>query len=104
MIENVFKISRGDEKAIEKVILDENLQYIHMVFGKDEGLPVHVSNSDVYMTIIRGNLTIGLNDQEDHEYAAGHVLKIPVKTRMHVRNLHETVLELIVVKAPAPQV
>ena len=79
MIEHVFNISRGDEKAIEKVILDENLQYIHMVFGKDEGLPVHVSNSNVYMTIIRGNLTIGLNDQEDHEYAAGHVLKITRK-------------------------
>jgi quercetin dioxygenase-like cupin family protein len=104
MIEHVFKISRGDEKAIEKVILDENLQYIHMVFGKDEGLPVHVSNSNVYMTIVRGILTIGLDDHGDHEYAAGHVLKIPVKTQMNVRNLHNTVLELIVVKAPAPQV
>lgn len=104
MIEYVFKISKEDKKTIEKVILDENLQYIHMVFDKDEGLPVHVSNSNVYMTIVRGILTIGLDDQEDHEYAARHVLKIPVKTRMHVRNLHDTVLELIVVKAPAPQV
>lgn len=103
MIENVYKISTGDEKAVEKVIFDENLNYIHMVFNKNEGLPEHFSNSNVYMTVVRGLLSIGLGEQDIQEYNAGTLLKIPNNIKMNVKNLHEDTLELIVVKAPAPQ-
>jgi len=103
MIEKEYKLSNSNEKAIEKVIFDENLHYLHMVFNKDEGLPEHLSNSNVYMTVIRGRLSIGLNEQETHEYEAGTLLKIPFQTKMNVKNLHSETLELIVVKAPAPK-
>lgn len=103
MIENVFSMSTSNEKAVEKLIMDENVHYIHMVFNKDEGLPEHFSNSNVYMTVVRGRLSIGLAEQEIHVYPAGTLLKIPVDTKMNVRNLHEETLELIVVKSPAPQ-
>ena len=104
MIEKVFKLSTSDDKAIEKVIFDENINYIHMVFNKDEGLPEHFSNSNVYMTVVRGKLSIGLDDQEINKYNAGTLLKIPFNTKMNVGNRDKEVLELIVVKAPAPQV
>lgn len=103
MVEQIFKLSRNNEKSVGKVIEDDNLHYLQMVFNKNEGLPEHFSNSNVYMTVIRGVLSIGLDDQEIHEYEAGTLLKIPFKTRMNVKNLHEETLELIVVKAPAPQ-
>lgn len=102
MVEKIFKLSRGDDKAVEKVIFDENIHYLHMVFNKEEGLPEHFSNSNVYMTVVRGTLSIGLDNQEIHEYEAGTLLKIPFKTKMNVKNLHSDTLELIVVKAPAP--
>jgi quercetin dioxygenase-like cupin family protein len=102
MIESIFKLYKGDEKTVEKVIFDENLNYLHMVFGNGEGLPEHNSNSNVYMTVIRGVLSLTLGEQEVHEYAAGTLLKIPFDTRMNVRNLHDETLELIVVKAPSP--
>jgi len=103
MTEQVFKFSTGDEKAIEKVVFDENINYIHMVFNQGEGLPEHFSNSNVYMTVIRGTLSIGLNEQETHEYGTGTLLKIPFNTKMNVKNLSSGTLELIVVKAPAPK-
>ena len=103
MIEKEYKLSTSNEKAIEKVIFDENLHYLHMVFNKSEGLPEHFSNSNVYMTVIRGKLSIGLDEQEIHEYEAGTLLKIPFQTKMNVRNVHDETLELIVVKAPAPK-
>ena len=59
MIEQIFELARGNEKAVEKVVFDENVNYLHMIFNKDEGLPEHFSNSNVYMTVIRGKLTIG---------------------------------------------
>ena len=103
MIESVYELAVTDEKSVRRVILDENLHYIHMVFPKGEGLPEHFSNSNVYMTVVRGMLSIGLDDQAAHTYSAGTLLKIPFKTKMNVRNLDDAVLELIVVKAPAPK-
>jgi len=102
MIEKIFNYSTTDEKAVEKIIMDENINYIHMVFNKNEGLPEHFSNSNVYMTILRGILSIGLDEQEIHEYTKGDILQIPYNTKMNVRNLHDEVLEMIVVKSPAP--
>ncbi len=103
MIEQVFTLSRGNEKAVDRVIFDDNLHYLHMIFNKGEGLPEHLSNSNVYMTVIRGRLSIGLNEQKIHEYGSGTLLKIPFQTKMNVHNQHNETLELIVVKAPAPQ-
>lgn len=103
MVEQVFKLTKGNEKAVEKIIFDDNVHYLHMVFNKDEGLPEHFSNSNVYMTVIRGTLSIGLDEQEIHEYGSGTLLKIPYQTKMNVKNLHTDTLELIIVKAPAPK-
>jgi len=103
MIEQVFSLSRGDEKAVERVVFDENVHYLHMVFGKGEGLPEHYANSNVYMTVVRGTLSIRLNDQEAHRYEGRTLLKIPAGTKMNVTNQEEDTLELIVVKAPAPK-
>ena len=102
MIEQIFQLSKGNEKVVEKVVQDDNIHYIHMIFNKEEGLFEHFSNSNVYMTVVRGKLSIGLDDKEIHEYESGTLLKIPVNTKMNVKNMHESTLELIVVKAPAP--
>ena len=104
MIEKVFHFSTGNDKAVERVVFDENVHYLHMVFNQGEGLPEHFSNSNVYMTVVRGSLSIGLGDQDIHEYPKGTLLKIPFNTKMNVKNLRDETLELIVVKAPAPQV
>ena len=103
MVEQIFKLASGNEKAVEKVIFDEHVHYLHMVFRQNEGLPEHYSNSNVYMTILRGQLSIQLNDQDVHMYGAGSLLKIPYQTKMNVKNLHTDTLELIIVKAPAPK-
>ena len=103
MVEQVFRLYKGNKKTIEKVLLDENINYMHMVLNKTEGLPEHFSNSNLYMTVLRGRLSICLDDQEVHEYEAGDLLKIPFNTKMNVKNLHDETLELIVVKAPAPK-
>lgn len=104
MIEQTFKMSTGNEKVIEKIIQDENIHYNHMILNKYERLPEHFSNSTVYMTVLRGILSIGLDDQEIHNYEAGSILKLPFNTKMNVINNNEQVLELIVVKAPAPKI
>lgn len=102
MLEQVFKLAVGNEKVVEKLIADENIHYFHMLFKNGDGMPEHFSNSNVYMTVVRGKISIDVNEQGIHEYEAGTLLKIPIQTKMSVQNLHDETLELIIVKAPAP--
>jgi quercetin dioxygenase-like cupin family protein len=100
MVEIVYKI--GDTQGIQKVLLDENLHYIHMLFAQGKGLPEHLTGSNVYMTVLQGTLSIQLDAETERAYGAKTLLKIPQGTRMNVNNRHAETLELIVVKAPAP--
>lgn len=104
MIEQVFKLSTGNEKVIEKVLFDENIHYLHMILNQNEGLPEHFTNATLYMTVVRGTLYLKLNGEDPNEYENGTLLKIPVNTKMNAKNLYPKTLELIVVKAPAPKV
>ncbi|HWQ51945.1 MAG TPA: cupin domain-containing protein [Terriglobales bacterium] len=103
MIEQVYSLAKGEGKAVERVLLDGNIHYLHIILPQNDALPEHFSNSNVYMTVLRGTLSIGLGEEEIHEYAAGTLLKIPADTKMNIKNLGEKALELILVKAPAPK-
>ena len=103
MIEEIYKLYQGEMKTIEKVLLDENLHYLHMVLPQDGSLPEHNTNSTVYMSVIRGTLSISLNDNEIQDYKEGTLLKIPFNTKMNVNNRYPDTLELTVVKSPAPK-
>ena len=103
MLENIFKFATGDEKLIEKIVEDDPVLINHMILPKGEGLPEHNSNSNVYMIIIKGNMTLKLNDQEPHGYTTGQIINIPYKTKMNVNNFDDPVLEFFVVKAPNPK-
>jgi quercetin dioxygenase-like cupin family protein len=102
-IEKVYALYQGSEKTVEKIIQDDNLDYIHMVFNQGEGLPLHYSNSNVYMTVLQGTLSINLDEQPVHKYDSGTLLAIPYHVQMNVRNEDDALLELLVIKAPAPK-
>ena len=103
MIEKAFEFYTGDEKTIERIVMDEHIHLMHMVLPKGDSLPEHYTNANVYMTVVRGTLSISLDDGEKTEYAAGHVLNIPEHTKMDVKNFYDETLELFVVKVPAPK-
>ena len=53
MIEKVFAMSTRSEHVIEAVLTDEYITYMHMVLLKDEALPTHYTNANIYMTVFR---------------------------------------------------
>jgi len=103
MVEKEFKFTLSDEKVIEKLIEDDNIAINHMVLRKSEALPEHYSNSNVYMVVTRGQVTLQLNDQDEYTYPTGSIINIPYKTKMNVFNQHHAVTEIFVVKAPSPK-
>ena len=99
----IFKLTQTDDKTVERLIVDENIHYTHVILKSGDGFHRHVSDSNVYMTILRGTITLELNEQEAHSYSAGNLLNIPKGTNMLLENRHESVLEIFVVKSPAPK-
>lgn len=103
MIEKIFSFTVSDTKLIERIIEDDNAAINHMVLAKGDALPEHYSNSNVYMIIIRGIITVKLSDQDEHIYSAGNILNIPYDTKMNISNQNDDILEFFVVKAPSPR-
>ena len=103
MLEKIYGISTTNEKNIGKVIDDDHIVINHMVLPNGEGLPEHYSNSNVYMIIVRGNMTLKLDEQEPHQYTIGQIVNIPYHIKMNVNNFDEDILEFFVVKSPNPR-
>ena len=60
MIEQRFQYSVTGDKTMEQVIKEERLHINHMVLPKGEAFPQHVANATVFMTVLRGQLSINL--------------------------------------------
>lgn len=102
MIEKIYNFANTDKKVIEKVVDDEHINLVHMVLNNGESLPHHYSNSNIYMVIVRGNMSIKLDDQDFKIYKKGDILNIPFNTSMNVTNKDEPILEFFVFKSPHP--
>ena len=103
MIEKQVQYTVSQEKVIERLIEDDNVAINHMILRQGEALPEHHANSNVYMIVAHGEVTLALDEQEPHAYPAGSIVLIPHRTNMNVSNQGEAVLELFVVKAPSPK-
>lgn len=103
MIEKVYDYTLGNEKTIERIVADKNVNINHMILNKGECLPEHYSNSNVYMTVIRGTVTLTLNDKPSETFKTGKIINIAYNTKMNVCNTEDEVLEIFVIKAPAPE-
>lgn len=102
MVERQFVYTQAEKKVIERIISDDNLDLNHMILPKAEALPEHYSNSNVYMIVVRGTITLKLDEQDEHDYPQGSIITIPYKTKMNVYNQSDDPLEFFVVKAPSP--
>ncbi|HBP37621.1 MAG TPA: hypothetical protein DD640_02565 [Clostridiales bacterium] len=103
MIEQLYNFTRSDSKIIERIVDDEYVAINHMILNRSEALPEHNANSHVYMAIVQGSITLQLDDQAAHTYAAGSIIAIPYKTKMNVSNQDLETLEFFVIKAPSPR-
>lgn len=103
MIEKLYSYKNSDAKLVERIIDDENVNVNHMIFQKGGALPEHYSNSNVYMIVIKGAVSLQLGEQEAHEYPRGSIINIPFDTKMNVSNGQPELLEIFVIKAPSPK-
>jgi len=98
----LYHFQSTESKLIEQIVNADEVQINHIILPAGEKVPEHYSNSNVYLIIIRGTMTITL-EGEPRRYSRGHILFVPYRTRMLIENHDGETLEFFVVKAPHPQ-
>jgi len=104
VVEKVYKFNSTDQKLIEKIVNNQNVNINHMVLPRGERLPVHNPNSDVYLIIINGAMDIALQQQKPARYTASSIINVLFGIKMDIRNSQSEFLEFFVVKAPISEI
>ena len=102
-MEKVYHFNQSAEKLIEKILDDDVAMINHMILNQGEALPLHDSNSNVYMIIVRGAVTAQLGENPAKRYGHGNILNIPGKIKMNISNADAEQAEFFVIKAPSPR-
>lgn len=102
-MEKLYIFKPSDTKLIEKVLDDDEVMINHIILNQGDSLPEHDSNSNVYLMVVRGAITLQLGENPQVEYAHGTIVNIPGGVRMNISNGREDQLEFFVVKAPSPR-
>ena len=103
MMEKVYSFNQSADKLIEKILDDDVAMINHMILNQGEALPLHDSNSNVYMIIVRGAVTAQLGENPAKRYEHGNILNIPGKIKMNISNADAEQAEFFVIKAPSPR-
>ncbi|ABR55489.1 conserved hypothetical protein [Methanococcus vannielii SB] len=103
MIEKVSKFGNSNEKLVEMPVNTDDIQIRHVILPKGDFMPKHISNSNVNLVIVSGEMSITLEEQEQINYGEGTILSIPINTKMLIQNLNSDLLEFFVLKAPHPK-
>lgn len=102
-MEKVYKFNQSAEKLIEKNLDDDVAMINHMILNQGDTLPKHDANSNVYMIIIRGIITVELAGNPATSYEHGSIINIPYGTTMNISNRNSEQAEFFVVKSPSPR-
>jgi len=103
MPEIVYGYSTKNDKTFEKVVEDDQLAIHHIVLNKGDDVPQHVTNANVYILIIRGELTIGFAHKETRTYKVGQLVNVPFRVEMNMINNADAPAEFFVIKSPSPR-
>lgn len=102
-MERSYCFSSTPEKRIEKIIDDDVVMMNHILLNKGDFVPRHRSNSNVYLIVVNGSISLVLEGTREVEQQAGHVISIPYGLDMEISNRQDAQLEFFVVKAPSPR-
>lgn len=103
MNEERFSYTQTDDLTLERIIDDERVNINHIVVPPGECVPVHVSNSWVHKIVVRGTLSLSLEDKPFNDHPVGSIVAVPFDHKMDIRNRGTEVLEFFIVKAPNPR-
>ncbi len=100
-----FSFSTGDQSIRERVVDQPsrwNMLIAHVVLPAGESVPSHPTDSEAFLTVVRGTLTLDLDGLAETRHPRGSVLYLPKGAPMAPRNDGSDVVEFFVIKTPHP--
>ncbi|MDL2238221.1 cupin domain-containing protein, partial [Christensenellaceae bacterium OttesenSCG-928-K19] len=91
------------KKLVEKILDDDVAMINHIILNKEDALPEHDSNSNVYLIVVHGAIDVRLGDSPSKRYEKGSIINIPGKIKMNISNADAEQAEFFVVKASSPR-
>ena len=98
MIESIIPITASDEDVFENLITKNSLAINHVVVPPGKIFTAHMTESEVYIIITTGTLTVNLNNQPDQSYGQDNMVSIPKGVMSGISNQGDVLTELFVVK------
>lgn len=98
MNKQVFTYTKDATDIFENVIRDENLMLNHVIIEPGKHFPKHPTDALVYIMIIRGELSIQLEDDEKEVFGVGYAIHIDKGVESTLSNESKEKVELFVVK------
>lgn len=89
-----------DEKLIEKLIKHEGVEINHMVLPGGETIPGHETANDIFFIILRGEISVQLNNEKWRKYRSGQIVELPKGIRMELKNEGTETYEMFIVRVP----
>ncbi len=97
-MEKVYQYTITDQELMENVFKDEKLLMNHVIVPAGKVFPKHPTDAIVYALIIRGELSVTIEDNALKTYRAGQLVNIPKGANTELGNRGDEPLELFVVK------
>lgn len=92
-----------DSKLFENLIDRDEVMINHVVVPAGGGFDGHPTDSNVFIQVRHGEITLTFADGSSQRYGPGQLVEIPYRMFLKIDNLGTVPLELIVTKAPNPK-
>ena len=101
-MEKAYDYEVHDVSVVEKVVDTKDVSIAHAIVKEGERFPTHNSNAIVQIIIVKGELGIRLNNEDEKNYKKGNIIQIPFDFKMEISNSGKGSLEFFAIKAPSP--
>lgn len=98
------QMTMTDEKLFENLVDCDEVMINHVVVPAGDGFAGHPTDSNVFIQVRRGEITLTFADGSSQCFGAGQMVEIPYRTYSKIDNRGGGPLELVVTKAPHPRV
>jgi predicted 3-demethylubiquinone-9 3-methyltransferase (glyoxalase superfamily)/quercetin dioxygenase-like cupin family protein len=101
--EKLYPYTLSDEKTVEIFLNDDNCTIGHVILKPGDALPEHSTDSNVYLLVVRGELTLSMNKNKIRNFSRGAVANVPFGILLGMSNSSGEVMELFAFKSPNPR-
>lgn len=91
-------IKHSETTNLNYRVNDNNMGINQIILPVHESVPEIYSIRNIHMIIAMGRIIMQLDDQGELIYSPGHVIDIPGRTRMRIKNLSSEKTAILVMK------